>query len=236
MARIRTIKPEFFTSEDIVALSAFARLLYIALWCEADRDGRMQWKPRTFKMRYFPADNIDIVSLCDEILGAGLIQLYGDGLAFIPAFHKHQHINPRESQSLLPDPGEETTRDDASSTRDDASVTYREEGKGKEGVHTRQDATRESPPPVGFGEFWSAYPRKVGKGEAEKAWKVTKGVELKTILQAIERARATEQWRKDGGQFIPHPATWLRQKRWEDEPEATPRTAGNVCELMRGAV
>lgn len=92
------------------------------------------------------------------------------------------------------------------------------------------------PSPVGFGEFWSAYPRKVGKGEAEKAWKVTKGVELKTILQAIERARATEQWRKDGGQFIPHPATWLRQKRWEDEPEATPRTAGNVCELMRGAV
>ena len=45
MARIRTIKPEFFTSEDIVALSPLARLLFIALWCEADREGRLVWKP-----------------------------------------------------------------------------------------------------------------------------------------------------------------------------------------------
>ena len=56
MARIRTIKPEFFTSEDIVSLSPLARLLYQATWCEADKEGRLQWKPGTFKLRYFPAD------------------------------------------------------------------------------------------------------------------------------------------------------------------------------------
>ena len=220
MARIRTIKPEFFTSEDIVSLSAFARLLYIALWCEADREGRMYWKPKTFKMRYFPADNVDINALCDEVVGAGLVELYGEGLAFIPSFHKHQHINPRESASTLPVNDACVTRHDASVTVHSPSVTHREEGKGKEGTHTRQDATRASASPTGFAEFWSAYPRKAGKGDAEKAWKAVKGVDLQTILQAIERARATEQWRKDGGQFIPHPATWLRQKRWEDEAPA----------------
>lgn len=104
MARIRTIKPEFFTSEDIVCLSPLARLLYIALWCEADRDGRMAFKPRTFKMRYFPADDCNIQALCAELLAAGLVVLYGDGLAYIPQFDRHQHVNPREAKSELPAP------------------------------------------------------------------------------------------------------------------------------------
>ena len=78
-----------------------------------------------------------------------------------------------------------------------------------------------TPSPDGFGEFWEAYPRKVGKGEAEKQWRKAKGIDLQAVLKAIERARGTEQWQKDGGQFIPHPSTWLSQRRWEDEPVAS---------------
>lgn len=104
MARIRTIKPEFFTSEDIVALSPLARLLYIAIWCEADKEGRLEWKPNTFKLRYLPGDACDIQPLCDELIRRGVVVLYGDGLAFIPKFRNHQHINPRESESRLPGP------------------------------------------------------------------------------------------------------------------------------------
>jgi hypothetical protein len=104
MARIRTIKPEFFTSEDIVALSPLARLLYIAIWCEADKEGRLQWKPRTLKMRYLPADDCDIVSICCELIEQGLVILYGEGLAYVPGFASHQHVNPRESASALPAP------------------------------------------------------------------------------------------------------------------------------------
>lgn len=104
MARIRTIKPEFFTSEDIVALSAYARLLYIALWCEADKEGRLSWKPLTFKLRYFPGDPLDINACCNELLTTRLVVRYGDGLAYIPRFSKHQHVNPRESASELPAP------------------------------------------------------------------------------------------------------------------------------------
>ena len=104
MARIRTIKPEFFTSEDIVSLSPLTRLLYIAIWCEADKEGRLVWKPMTFKLRYFPADNCDIQAMCTEIVQAGLVVLYGNGYAYVPSFNKHQHINPRESVSTLPVP------------------------------------------------------------------------------------------------------------------------------------
>lgn len=133
MARIRTIKPDFFTSEDIVELEPMARLLYIALWCEADREGRMAWKPRTFKMRYLPGDDCDIDALCDALVTRGLVCLYGDGLAYIPAFGAHQHVNPREAASTFPDPSDEKPRvSDASARVQQPSVTRREEGKGKE--------------------------------------------------------------------------------------------------------
>lgn len=104
MARIRTIKPEFFTSEDTVALSPLARLLYIALWCEADKEGRLQWRPNTFKLRYLPGDTCDVQALCAELLARGMVRLYGDGLAELPTFRLHQHINPREADSKLPPP------------------------------------------------------------------------------------------------------------------------------------
>lgn len=131
MARIRTIKPEFFTSEDIVDLDPISRLLYISLWCEADKEGRLIWKPKTFKMRYFPADNCDIDVMCAALVSSGLIELYGDGYAFIPSFKDHQHINPRESDSKLPDPHASATRQPRVNSRIDPHVGR--EGKGKEG-------------------------------------------------------------------------------------------------------
>ena len=103
MARIRTIKPEFFTSENIVALSPFARLLFIATWCEADREGRLTWKPKTFKMRYLPADDLDINELCNELISNGLVCLYGEGLAYIPTFQKHHHVRGRVDHQRQPE-------------------------------------------------------------------------------------------------------------------------------------
>ena len=105
MARIRTIKPEFFTSEDIVNLTPLARLFYVSLWCEADREGRLDWRVGTLKMRYFPADNCDIQDLANELISAGLIALYevdGKQYAEIPSFKTHQIINNRESDSTRP--------------------------------------------------------------------------------------------------------------------------------------
>ena len=140
MARIRTIKPEFFTSEDIVELCPFTRLLYIALWCEADREGRLSWKPKTFKMRYFPADDCDIEAMCDALVTRSLLVKYGDDLAFIPSFSTHQHVNPREKISVLPEPTEGTIQNqrasDASRRDSDGDCTLREERKGKEGEGT----------------------------------------------------------------------------------------------------
>ena len=75
----------------------------------------------------------------------------------------------------------------------------------------------------GFAMFWQCYPRKKAKGACEKWWEKHKpdDVLLGTMLAKIEQEQRSPQWQKDDGQFIPHPSTWLNQKRWEDEYVAT---------------
>lgn len=73
--------------------------------------------------------------------------------------------------------------------------------------------------PEGFSEFWQAYPKKVGKAQARKAWTKTQGKrpELAVILGALSAAKESDQWQGDEGRYIPHPATWINAERWSDE-------------------
>lgn len=73
-------------------------------------------------------------------------------------------------------------------------------------------------PPPGFARFWDVYPRKVGKDAALRVWRQRQLEPLTAqILAAVADQRASPQWRRDGGQYIPHPRTWLHQGRWQDE-------------------
>lgn len=82
---------------------------------------------------------------------------------------------------------------------------------------------RKPPTPLqgddGFVDFWNLYPRKVGKPMAAKAWaRLKPNPELKEkIAFAIKAHMNSEQWKKDDGRFIPHPATWLNQERYNDQ-------------------
>jgi len=84
--------------------------------------------------------------------------------------------------------------------------------------------------PPGFEAFWSAYPRKVGKAAAVKAFaKVAPSEDLlRGMLGAIAEQRQSTQWVKDGGQFVPHPSTWLNQQRWLDECGASGGSSGGL--------
>ena len=80
-----------------------------------------------------------------------------------------------------------------------------------------------------FDEFWQAYPKKVGKGYAQECFKKIKPSRklLDTMLEAIAKQKKSDMWKRDKGQYIPNPSTWLNQKRWEDdlggETEEKPR-------------
>lgn len=77
--------------------------------------------------------------------------------------------------------------------------------------------------PPGFARFWAVYPRRVARAAALKAWHQL-GIEADPALQdlmlaALERQKGLPQWTRDSGQYVPHPSTWLRQRRWEDDLE-----------------
>lgn len=73
----------------------------------------------------------------------------------------------------------------------------------------------------GFDLFWKNYPRKIGKGQAEKVWSHLKPTfELYSIiLEAVELQKKGVGWLQNDGMYIPHPSTWLNQKRWLDETQ-----------------
>ena len=83
----------------------------------------------------------------------------------------------------------------------------RKERKGKDSIDT-------------FDVFWSEYPKKASKQVAEKSWAKLNPDNnlLQTILEDVRAKKKSVQWTKDGGQYIPMPATYINQKRWQDEP------------------
>jgi hypothetical protein len=93
-----------------------------------------------------------------------------------------------------------------------------------------------------FAEFWKRYPRREGKGAARRAWeKLRPSADLvRVILAAVDRQRASSQWIKESGRFIPHPSTWLNQERWQDEPSDMPgiseRSAAALAMLQEDVV
>jgi hypothetical protein len=213
MARIRTIKPEFFTSEDITSMSPLARLFYVSLWCESDREGRLEWKPGTFKLRYLPGDDCDVAALGKELIDKGLIVLYtvgGKQYAEIPTFTEHQVINNRESESTLP------ARDkDAPRTR---APRVKAEGKGKERKEGKSYDR-------GFEDFWKAWPqndRKQDKRKCADKW-MAEGLTaiLPTILADVAAKKKTKKWIEG---FVEAPEVYLNNRRWEDG-NAAPGTA-----------
>lgn len=106
MARARNIKPSFFTNEDLVELAFEVRLLFIGLWTLADREGRLEDRPKRIKMAIFPADNVDVESGLEELAKAGFIDRYtASGVACIQVvnFAKHQNPHVREAASELPE-------------------------------------------------------------------------------------------------------------------------------------
>lgn len=77
-----------------------------------------------------------------------------------------------------------------------------------------------------FDHFWDRYPKQVGKAAAEEEWrKIPKGVTLAEIMIGLERAKKNPEWIREGGRYIPNPAKWIKERRWNDEPASATEAA-----------
>ena len=150
MARIRTIKPEFFRHEGLFEAEQETgfplRVAFAGLWTAADREGRFKWRPRELKLDCLPHDQVDFSRVLDALATRGFIVKYAIGsreFGHIPSWSDHQVINNRESQSDIPPPIEnkDLTRE---ARVDDATATplMQDQGerKGKEGERKGKDS------------------------------------------------------------------------------------------------
>ncbi|MFW2056294.1 hypothetical protein [Acinetobacter haemolyticus] len=104
--RSRNIKSDFFSNEQLVELPFEARLLFIGLWMVADREGRLESRPKKIKMDIFPADDVNVKQLLVDLENSGFItsyNCYGTDIIQVTNFVKHQSPHGTEKDSVLPD-------------------------------------------------------------------------------------------------------------------------------------
>lgn len=217
MARRRMIDPNIWQSEDFAKLSSFSKLVFIGLFSNADDEGRGRAKPVYVKSMLFPYDDdirvTDVEKSLSEIAANMSITFYNhDGSEYysLDNWNKWQKVE-RPSKSVIPLFGDDSaiirgTVGEQSCPREEKEV--KEEEKEEKDARARR-----------FAVFWSSYPRKTGKVKVEQKFnKLNPNEELfETMLNALEAHKASAQWQKENGQFIPNPETWLNQRRWEDE-------------------
>jgi hypothetical protein len=137
MARIRTIKPDFWTDEKLTECSPIARLLFIGLLNFADDNGNLTRSSKKIKMQVFPADMIDCEPLIGELITHGVLSEYsvsGEKYLNIKGFTKHQLIN-RPSKTNIPVMEVTESSLNTHGVLSESSLTERkgEEGSGEEG-------------------------------------------------------------------------------------------------------
>ena len=220
----RIIKESICTSDSIDTLGWFDEVLFYRLIVNCDDFGRFDGRTAVIKNRLFPLkENLtlkNVETAINKLARAGLITPYTSGgkpFLFLPTWNEHQSI--RAKRSRYPEPEiicNQMQADESKCSRNPIQSNtnpIREseyEGASAHGVSDRDKA---------FLEFWEAYPKKVGKKDARKAFDKVPREAWPHLVPAVEAQKNSKQWQKDDGQFIPNPSTWLNQGRWEDSVE-----------------
>lgn len=191
MARIRTVKPEFWTDEKVVECTIPARLLFIGLFNFANDLGCMERSHKRIKMQVFPADLIDCEPLIAELITHGLLTEYsvnGQEYLHIKGFAKHQKIN-RPSATKIPAPVLLTENSGGSGNQfSDYSVSAQggvTDGKGREGkvkgsnpslsereeeIQDQEEQRQQHPPPTQAPRYLEGVDEPIGKFQMTDAW------------------------------------------------------------------
>ena len=227
----RILKESICTSDQLNELSWFEEALFYRLIVNCDDYGRFDGRIPVIKNRLFPLkDTLTAKSVKDginKLASAGLVNLYecdGKPYLYLPTWNDHQIVRAKKSKYPSPEDGliksayicNQMKADDNKYLRNPIQsnpIRIQSESESNPNPRKRDEE---------FEIFWNAYPRKEGKQKAKTAFgKVT--VPVQDLVDAIEAQKKSAQWTKDGGQFIPHAATWLNGSRWLDQ--MTPATA-----------
>jgi hypothetical protein len=226
----RIISESCRSSKTLDQLSAEAERMFWRLTTVADDFGRFMADPALMATACFPlkvgTQGIvkDVGAWYEELEIVRLVQTYRIGerlYGFFVTWDDHQ--SRRAKYSKYPDPSQGVMTEIASPARRceqvqaDVSEESRKRGARKRGARSRDDRKAMEV----FDLFWKLYPRKVNKEAARKAWLKLKPDEdvFEAIVLALGWQTSSRDWTRDGGQYIPYPASYLNGRRWEDEQQ-----------------
>lgn len=235
MPRARNIKPGFFTNDLLAETGPLGMLLFEGLWCMADREGRLEDRPRRLKAELLPYFDADVDALLDELASRGFVVRYErDGARYLQVvnFGKHQSPHVKEAPSTIPAPDEHGASTGKESLIADSLIA----DSGLRIADTSARPRAKAEPDVQFEAFWQRYPRKEpSKKEAARAWAKVKAP-FDEVMAGLERWRVAWDSRGDPT-FVPHATTWLNQERWTapaptSAARASPNGRNNDPEAM----
>lgn len=167
MARIRSIKPEYWTDEKIVGLPYEARLFFIGLWNFADDCGHVEDEPVRLKLQILPNDDADAKTLIETLISVGLLFRLR-GCLVIPNFRKHQRIDKPSTCRFDAD----STKAPRGSKRPTGVPPSTPPRKGRDGSGGDRKGRDNPPPPAEdgttFEQFWQSYPTRNGSKGSKK--------------------------------------------------------------------
>lgn len=224
MARIRSIKPEFWTSEQVLECSAITRLMFVGMWNFADDLGRLPMSPKSMKAQIFPSDDISLDTIrvmIQELSANGLVLIYAiEGKEYLQITGwAHQRID-KPQPAKYPAPFFDESGNVQGMIPPDRIGEDKKGEERKGDIQAVAKATR--PTNEKFEEFWKAKPRRAGadpKAPAEKLFlaAVRAGTPADDLIAAAGRWAAADAG-KVGTEYLPQAVKWLRDKRWNDYP------------------
>ena len=251
MSRARNIKPGFFKNDRLAECQPLTRILFAALWCEADREGRLEDRPRRLKAECLPYDDCDVDSMLDELAEREFIVRYSHGkdrYIQVLAFNKHQNPHMREPASTIPAPCEHSASTVQQSEKPRAAPEKNDESTeparlfplspslipdsserdcASPDALDRDQAEAEAgkPKPIRtaerFDEFWAEYPVKKGRAEAESKWRARSLDAIADQIIADVRNRKQRDRQWLDG-YAPHGSTYVNGRGWEDAIDDRP--------------
>ena len=224
----RVIKDSIKHSQQIDSLTWFEEVLFYRLIITADDYGCIDGRVVLLKNELFPLkENVTkkaVEDAIDKLASIGLLCKYtvnGMPYLFFPTWEKHQRL--RNQHRKYPAPPENYLTDDCLSndgqmTDECQQFAARAGAESESEIESEKEKETQHAPAreTAFDEFWTAYPKKKNKEDARKAFAKVKAP-LETLLSAIELQKQSKDWKKENGQYIPYPATWLRAGAWENE-------------------
>ena len=220
MARKRMIDPNFWSDDKVIELEIGQRLLFIGMWNFSDDNGVIKYSSKQIKAQIFPADDITHGVLNEWLMRLhelGLILFNKDkSLIKIKGGTNYQKIN-RPTPSKYEFITESSVSTHGALTTSIIEVNRIEDSIKEKNIKEKKESMNLSNQTDElFDSFYDMYPRKVSKKATTKAFNRLNKKDKQTAIDILPKHIKCWKEKNTEMDFIPHPSTWLNQRKWED--------------------